>query len=571
MITPGEPEVHGSGGTSLLFWRRPGRTAFARAGLLAGAACVWAVAGITLLVCYLHVASSTPVTSDGASNALQAWDMLHGNPLLRGWQLSDVSFYTTELPQYLVLERLLGLTPQVVHVASATTYTVLVLLAALIAKGRATGREGLSRCLVAAGIMLAPQAGNGIAVLMGSPDHTGSTVPVLLAFLLIDRAGRRWFVPAAAGLILCLAIVADSIVMYTGVFAVIVTCLARIYHARFLRAHRTRWRDLSFEFALAGAALGAVPAAAGLLRLIRSAGGFLVWPLPTTLAAPSDAPKYLMTTGRGLLLLFGANFFSHNAGFVAALAAAHLIGLVLAAIATYQVIRHWPAMDFAPQLLASGLVIVLAAFALGTRADSLLSARDIAAVLPFGAALAGRVLAGRLAGIRLFPALAVVLAGYLWSLGRVVTLPPAPAEGAELAPWLAAHDLDYGLAGYWNANITTLDTGGAVVLRSVLADGSQITGDYWEVRSRWYNPKAHDANFIVLVPGPPGFKRYPTVGSVRATFGQPSRIYDVGDYTVIVYAKNLLTYLVKGAPPAPRTAPGTPVPQPLPGPGHPGE
>jgi len=31
------------------------------------------------------------VDADGAGNVLQAWDMLHGNPLLRGWWLSDVS------------------------------------------------------------------------------------------------------------------------------------------------------------------------------------------------------------------------------------------------------------------------------------------------------------------------------------------------------------------------------------------------------------------------------------------------------------------------------------------------
>jgi hypothetical protein len=570
MITPGESGDPRGGGTLLLLWRQRGRLAVTRAHARAAApAAVWAVAGVTLFVCYLHVASSTPVTSDGASNALQAWDMLHGNPLLRGWQLSDVSFYTTELPQYLLLERVLGLTPLVVHVASAMTYTGLVLLAAVTAKGRASGREAISRCLITAGIMLAPQVGNGIAVLMGSPDHVGSTVPVLVTFLLIDRAGRRWHVPVLVGAGLSLALVADSIVMYTGVLPVISVCLVRVYQARFRTTPTVPWRSLGFEFALAGGALGAVPLAAGILHVIRSAGGFLLWPLPTALAAPGDVPGYLMTTGRGLLLLFGANFFSHDVGFVAALAAAHLIGLALAAVATYQVIRHWPAMDLTVRLLAAGVIIVLAAFVLGTRADSLLSARDLAAVLPFGAALAGRVLAVRLASARLLPAFAIVLTGYLCSLGRVVTLPEAPAQGAELAPWLAAHHLDYGLAGYWNANVTTLDTGGAVTLRSVLADGSQITGDYWEVRSSWYDPRASDANFIVLVPGPPGFKRYPTVGSVRATFGQPSRIYYVGTYTVIVYDKNLLTYLTRGVPPAPRVAPATPAPLPLPAPGSP--
>ena len=40
---------------------------------------------------YLQLARTRAVNSDGASNALQAWDMLHGNLLLRGWSLSDGS------------------------------------------------------------------------------------------------------------------------------------------------------------------------------------------------------------------------------------------------------------------------------------------------------------------------------------------------------------------------------------------------------------------------------------------------------------------------------------------------
>jgi hypothetical protein len=54
--------------------------------------------------------------------------MLHGNVLLRGWPVSDVSFCITELPEYLVLDMVRGPGPDVVHVASAFTYTLLVLL-----------------------------------------------------------------------------------------------------------------------------------------------------------------------------------------------------------------------------------------------------------------------------------------------------------------------------------------------------------------------------------------------------------------------------------------------------------
>jgi hypothetical protein len=50
-------------------------------------------------LCYLHVSRTARVSSDGASNALQASAMLHANPPLRGWTVTDVSFHTTELPE----------------------------------------------------------------------------------------------------------------------------------------------------------------------------------------------------------------------------------------------------------------------------------------------------------------------------------------------------------------------------------------------------------------------------------------------------------------------------------------
>ena len=58
----------------------------------------WKVAAVALAVAvlfilYLRVSLVTAVTSDGAANALQAQDMLHGNLLLHNWWVSDVSFY----------------------------------------------------------------------------------------------------------------------------------------------------------------------------------------------------------------------------------------------------------------------------------------------------------------------------------------------------------------------------------------------------------------------------------------------------------------------------------------------
>ena len=155
--------------------------------VLAAAAAGWAVCGLALFALFLHMSRTVPVNSDGAANALQAWAMLHGNLLLHTWRLSDVSFYTTELPQYMLIELVRGLQPDVVHIAAAMTYTFVVLLAARLAKGEATGTQGLLRAGIAAGLMVAPQHSE-VAVLMLSPDHVGSTVPVLLTWLLTCEA-----------------------------------------------------------------------------------------------------------------------------------------------------------------------------------------------------------------------------------------------------------------------------------------------------------------------------------------------------------------------------------------------
>ena len=163
----------------------PARTPGGHARLARGPLVVLAAA--VLFFCYWRQSLAVPLSSDGAGNVLQAWDMLHGNLLLHNWWVSDVSFYTTELPQYMLIEALTGLGPWVVHVAAAMTYTLLVLLAALLAKGSARGAPGCARALLAAGLMLSPQL-SATSIVLLSPDHTGTAVPLLATWLLIDRA-----------------------------------------------------------------------------------------------------------------------------------------------------------------------------------------------------------------------------------------------------------------------------------------------------------------------------------------------------------------------------------------------
>jgi hypothetical protein len=548
--------------------RAAGRLA-ARTGRWLAWPAVWLAGGILLFSCYLPISRTQPADSDGASVALQAWAMLHGNLLLHGWWLSDVSFYTTELPEYMLIELVRGLRPDVVHVAGAMTFTLLVLLAALLARrrqpvttrtsaagtssvrtssvraARAPGpgpaQAGRGGMLIAAGIMSAPQLGAGVYVLLLDPDHAGTAVPVLLAWLLLDRAPRRWYVPPAVGLLLAWALVADSMVAIIGVVPLLAVCVIRCY--RNLTTGGQPLRRQWFELSLAAAALAATASAKAALALIAAHGGFRLWPVGSALASFGQLPGHVLLTAHGLLLLFGADFFSHSLGLVSGLAMLHWVGLALAAWASCIAIRHLRRDgDLVDQLLGAAVLIGLGAYLLGTRAVDMHSTREIAAVLPFGAVLAGRLLAPRLEAARLRPALLVVATGYLLCLGREMAAPALPADGQVLAAWLIAHHLDDGLAGYWQAASTTLASRGEVHVASIAPVHETVVRGMWESDAAWFDPQQHTATFVILPPGQPGVP-YPWTFDVRTAFGQPARIYNVGPYTVLVWNRNLLSSL----------------------------
>src|SRR6266699_3970344 len=96
-------------------------------------ATAWIVGCIALFACYLRISFTGHVSSDGANNALQAWDMLHGHLLLHGWILGDATYYTLELPLLALTEIFFGLQELTSHVASALTYLIVTVIAVAIA------------------------------------------------------------------------------------------------------------------------------------------------------------------------------------------------------------------------------------------------------------------------------------------------------------------------------------------------------------------------------------------------------------------------------------------------------
>ena len=517
----------------------------------------WASGGaavaVLLFLAYLQQSRQVAAGSDGASIALQGWDMLHGNLLLHGWTVSDVSFYLTELPQYALVEAVRGLSPDVVHIAGAMTYALVVLLAAWLATGSTAGRQALVRLLVVAFIMVAPAPGADYTLLM-SPDHYGSTVPVLLAWLAIDRLPSRWYQPVVVALLLTWGQISDSLILVTGVVPIVV--------AAGTRAGVRFWRRAGggTDAWLAVAAIVSTGLARGIAAGIRDSGGYGEQPVGTTFSGLAALPHHLVLTGQGLLTLFGADFFSPQSGPDVAFAAVHLIGVAAVAVAVVLALAQLGrGRDLVVPGLAVAIVFNIVTYLPSLFVQDLKSTREISAVLPFGAVLAARLLARprdpeatqatRKWSRAVLPVLAAGVLVCAAELGYQAVQPSQPAQNQSLAAWLVARHLTAGLApDYWVANATTVDSGGRVTIRQVAQSGQTL---YFpqprELKSSWFVPDRHDPRFVAVDLSRPNAAAY--LAAAVHTFGSPAQTLRPAGYTVLVWRFNLLTRL-EGTQPA---------------------
>jgi hypothetical protein len=150
-----------------------------------------------------------------------------------------------------------------------------------------------------------------------------------------------------------------------------------------------------------------------------------------------------------------------------------------------------------------------------------------------------------------------VLAGYGAGFGYELTQPSAPPANTQLASWLEAHHLSYGLSGYWTSSSVTVESDNRVQVRTLAQ--YTLQPDLWMSNVSWYNPRLHYANFIVLDSQPGNFSYFEPYEYVRRFFGTPSRTYETGPYTIMVWNRNLLDDLPHTIPSS-LIAPGQPVP-----------
>ena len=553
---------------------------------------------VGLFWCYLLASRTQGADSDSAGMVLQGWDMVrHGNLLLHGWVMADVSFYTVEIPVDGLVAAVYGFRVDVIHVAAALEYALLVLFAALLAAGAARdrrrgSREAWVRALIAAGIMVAPGPGAGLGVLLGGPDHTAVGVPVLITLLVVDRVVPRRWLPAVATLLLTFVLLVwaqlDDLVATLSCaipLAVVGAASAAAFGIAFgvrrlaglVRRRRGRpavpprparhgAQSPGYDAALAVLAAASFGVTELLIKGIWHAGGFYLRAIPAVsqISHWATISAQLQALGQNLLILFGANF-SGMPQPQSVFACLHLVGVAVALLGLLITIARWRRADRVTRAVAVGVIVMLAAGAASPLMIPVGGTHEIAVVLPLSAVLGGRVVGPWLAGFSALPVpsrrlarvglaaraavasvLAVVGLGLLCCLGYVAAQPPEQPIEAPLADWLAAHNLTSGLGGYWNANITALVTAGKVHIAPLISGGTY--GYLWVAKQGWFNPAVSSANFIVTTSQPQAGGSGLDLHEALVWYGKPAKIYPFEQYSILVYHRNLLESVIQPVP-----------------------
>jgi hypothetical protein len=513
------------------------RTRAARRWLAAAA---WAIGAMLLAAIFVRISLGGRINSDGANQPLQGWDLLHGHLLLHGWQMGDVNFYFLELPLNAITAAVFGLGDFSAHAASALTYVLVTACAVALAVRDSRGPARLVRCLVVVIVLAAPLlTPSSVWLVLEEPDHIGTSVFILGSFLLVDsRLNSSRFAAPLLCLILCAGEFSDLTVRYVAVPAVVVVCGYRALAARRLR---------SPDAALVVAALLSVPLTMLVSAVMGWLGGFTRDAPGARLVSPGLWPKHAEVTWTNLRDLFGT--VDTPLTKLGAIGAAFgLACLVAAGFGVARVGWTWwrGRATRAEQLLAVAIVCNIGADSV-TTLTRLVDPHEIAVVLPCGAVLAARALVpARITNMFVaFVAGAAAAAAAVVPLASAATLPVNEPFVAPLTALLEAHDLTYGLAGYWQASAATLQSGGRVqirtadVIRTTDSGKTAVVASVYEVNSSWYDPSLHDATFVVV----DTYDKNDSAAAYEQSFGKPAATYHVAFYLVMVYRTNLLRLL----------------------------
>lgn len=507
-----------------------------------------------LTVFYLGVSYNVPYTSDNASMLLEAKSIVDGDTFLKGWTLSTVSYYTTEMPFYIIGIWLFGFSEKVIYLVTAINYALLTLTIIYITstwQPVLPGPRGFSLTASSSGsgsnrndgvisirtIAISLCLSLFIAALiptweLHSPVHIVGFTYCLWSIFFLKKIDQPTHLVRLVGwgFLLLLAFFGDNFTIYAWGLPVIIILSVKAF------TEKNKSNSIKYLVTI----FLSILLSKGILYLISANGGLSI-PGVVDEFKFVDYPMignnlYLFFIG--LFDLFSVNFFGQPIFSInTILSSFHVLGLALFCFVVLWSVKHFRKLSTIQQILTVGIVLNLAEYLLGNVSINRATVRYLMPSLIYSILLMTSLI-GEGTLLR-YPSKYLLPVCILIGLSLIPALsfyePELPVS--NLSEFLISQHLQNGYGPYWVASITTVHSGGAVSIRPVICTGGKSMKPYdWLSEEDWYQQRS---TFLVVDRSEKEKSYNITEKTAVSAFGTPRQIYRIDGYEILVWDKDI--------------------------------
>lgn len=486
---------------------------------------------LILTVFYIILSKHTPMNSDHASIILEAKDIFEGNILLKNWTLSTVSYYTTDIPFYVIAIALYGFSNQLLYIVPGVLYAITVFFALYLSSKSTQKTFSYISSLITFSLIGLPTLFLSENVLVGA-IHIVAYLYIIVAFICIEnfKSTEKKFFLFVYYLFLTLALVGDNITIFIAIIPVIIVSLINIYYK--MDIAKNIFIIIGNMIVLAFSKIA--------LSIIYSIGGFVV---PGTEPLKYNGIKSLWNniyiTISGISEIFGIRLIRHNLispySFIDIV---KIAGMSFVFYSLYKMLKKYKKCNFVDQVLLILCVSNLLGYTLTNLQQDISTTRYLIPFILFGSILCGRIFTD-LVNNNKFLIISLCTIYFFASTYPITMIFQRQTNIPEkkLCEFLTDHDLTNGYGSFWCSSIITLLSREDVKIRSIVNINNDLQPFEWLSNKNWYMAYA---NFIVT-----DDSNWGNISSsiIVKTFGYPDYTYNIDKYTVFVWNKNITPLL----------------------------
>ncbi|KHL92664.1 hypothetical protein QW71_27960 [Paenibacillus sp. IHB B 3415] len=472
--------------------------------------------------------------SDYASIILEAQSFLKGNFILKNWSLTNISFYTTDLPFYVIAMFFEGFTPKLMHHVPALIYTLILVPTFFLTNfSKLRHVSNWSGIIFVFVIICFPSIFYINNALVG-PIHIGTLLYLLIAFVCLEKYlendEKNAFSLYVFFAFLLLAFIGDSLAYYIGAIPIIVVSSYFIFLKKmYIKKHITLIMNV----------IMAVVVSKGFSFLISYLNGFEIFDTNMRFTTYDKVDNNLSLAVEGLIKLLGADIFNHPLSLTSLLTLAHLFVALFVLMLPLSCLKncknYLESHDYISLLLSASMYILIIAFILSNMAIDINSTRYLVAFVLFGAIVIGRSTYSQL---RIFKiSLPILILIYAVSTTQILRSEIPISSQAKLSEFLIANNLNYGYSSFWASNIVTVESNDRVKVRAISEVEGELRPFNWFSEQNWYK---ENTTFLILNAVGSNL----TYNTAVNQFGIPNQNLSFEEYDILVWNYNISTKLM---------------------------